>query len=99
MLGPIRKTYADRAVVIGDAAGFISPLSGEGLYYAISSGKFAAETMIDALEKEQYNKKKLSIYQSKWQNEWGFEIAFQKFFTKNFHHQVERFMKYVSLDE
>jgi geranylgeranyl reductase family protein len=99
MSGPIRKTYADRAIVVGDAAGFISPLSGEGLYYAISSGKFAAETVLDALAKEKYNEKNLSIYQSKWQKEWGFEIAFLRFFTKNFHNQVERFMKYASLDE
>ena len=99
MSGPIRKTYADRAIVVGDAAGFISPLSGEGLYYAISSGKFAAETMIDALNTEQYDGKKLSVYQQKWQKEWGLEIAFLKFFTRNLHNQVERFMKYASLDE
>ena len=97
--GPIRKTYAERAIVVGDAAGFISPLSGEGLYYAISSGKFAAETVIDALNKERYTEKNLCIYQSKWQNEWGFEIAFLKFFTRNLHNQAERLLKYVSLDE
>ena len=32
-------------VVIGDAAGVVAPASGEGIYYAMASGRFAAEAV------------------------------------------------------
>ena len=34
--------HADRAIVVGDAAGLTDSLTGEGIYYAIRSGKIAA---------------------------------------------------------
>ncbi|MEI6433491.1 MAG: geranylgeranyl reductase family protein [Bacteroidota bacterium] len=38
-----------RAIVAGDAAGLTDPLTGEGIYYAIRSGKLAAEACISYL--------------------------------------------------
>ena len=40
--GPIKNTCSKRIMLVGDAAGFVSPASGEGIYYAIESGKIAA---------------------------------------------------------
>jgi len=37
-----RKIVADRVILVGDAAGFADPLSGEGIRYAVASGKEAA---------------------------------------------------------
>ncbi len=39
-----------RVFLIGDAAGFINPINGEGIQYAIASGRWVAETIADALE-------------------------------------------------
>ncbi len=36
----------NRIILVGDAAGFVDPLTGEGIYYAIRSGKIAAEQII-----------------------------------------------------
>jgi geranylgeranyl reductase len=36
-------------VVVGDAAGAVAPSSGEGIYYAMSSGRFAAEAVTSYL--------------------------------------------------
>ena len=36
---PIEKTYAERTLVIGDAAGLVKPLTGGGIYYSQLSGK------------------------------------------------------------
>jgi flavin-dependent dehydrogenase len=33
------------ALLVGDAGAFVSPLEGEGIYYALHSGKVAAETI------------------------------------------------------
>ena len=61
--GVIEKSlYGDNIMIIGDAAGFVSPISGEGIHPSIVSGQAAAETAINALESEDYSKKQLKAY-------------------------------------
>ncbi|MCC7072050.1 MAG: NAD(P)/FAD-dependent oxidoreductase [Deltaproteobacteria bacterium] len=43
-----RHLVWDRCLLLGDAAGFINPLTGEGIEFALESGKLAAETLVDA---------------------------------------------------
>jgi geranylgeranyl reductase family protein len=43
--GKWRPTVADGLLLVGDAAGFADPLTGEGLYYAFSSANIAGETI------------------------------------------------------
>jgi geranylgeranyl reductase len=50
-LRPLRKWDNDRDVVLaGDAAGVVAPASGEGIYYAMISGRFAADAVELLLE-------------------------------------------------
>lgn len=45
-LRPLRRWDDGRAVVLaGDAAGVVAPASGEGIYYAMAGGRFAAEAV------------------------------------------------------
>lgn len=46
----VRRVSGDRALLVGDAAGFIHPITGDGIDYALESGKFAAETTLAAFE-------------------------------------------------
>ena len=39
---------------VGDAAGFVDPITGEGLYYALRSGELAAEGLIAGTGEQQY---------------------------------------------
>jgi geranylgeranyl reductase family protein len=63
------RLYDDNLFVIGDAAGFVDPLSGKGIIYSILSGNIAASVIKKhfnekdrvILEKE-YNKKLNSIF-------------------------------------
>ena len=50
-LGPIERTYGDRLLVIGDAAGLVKPTTGGGIYYSIVSGSLAAEVAGDGLRR------------------------------------------------
>ena len=73
---PLEKTYADRVVLIGDAGGFINPLSGEGIYYAMTTGKIAGDVITEALEAEETNEQFLSRYQTIWKKGIGKDIDF-----------------------
>lgn len=39
-----------RVLLVGDAAGLVEPLFGEGIYYALRSGELAAQAVLGALE-------------------------------------------------
>ena len=58
----ISKPYCDRVMVIGDACGTADPILYEGIYQARLSGKLAAEVIIQALEKEEFNESVLMRY-------------------------------------
>lgn len=50
-LKPLKRWDNGRDVVlVGDAAGAVAPSSGEGIYYAMSCGRFAAESVAEFLE-------------------------------------------------
>lgn len=59
-----RSLYDDNLMLIGDAGGFVSPISGEGIRTAVISGKIAAETAIRALQNEDYSKISLKTYKT-----------------------------------
>jgi flavin-dependent dehydrogenase len=48
-LGAIDRTYADRLLAIGDAAGLVKPTTGGGIHYSIVSASIAADVALDAL--------------------------------------------------
>jgi flavin-dependent dehydrogenase len=49
----IRNTCSKRVMLVGDAAGYVAPVTGEGIIYAIESGKIAAEVAGEEAPKEQ----------------------------------------------
>ncbi len=46
---PRKKFVQDNAMLIGDAAGLVTPSNGEGIFFAMKSGKMAAETLAEHL--------------------------------------------------
>ncbi len=98
-VGNIKKTYADRIVIVGDAAGFVSPLTGEGIYYAMDSGKIASEIISKALEKEDFGAQSLKSYQNIWRKRWGKDLEALRFFHRMLMKWPEKFVKYGSRDE
>lgn len=47
----IKKNTGDGWLLVGDAASLVDPFSGEGVGNALSSGKYAAQAIISAIEK------------------------------------------------
>lgn len=71
---PLKKTYSNRVLLIGDAGGFINPTSGEGIYYAMASAEIAAETIGESLNCKDTSEKFLLNYQKKWKKDFGKEL-------------------------
>ena len=73
-LKPIPRTYANRTLVAGDAAGFAKPTTGGGIFYALLSGQIAAETAAAALDQGDLSARRLKAYESKWKDVFGKEL-------------------------
>ncbi|CAI8215348.1 MAG: Putative thiazole biosynthetic enzyme [Methanobacteriota archaeon] len=67
--GPRNNTIDDGLIMIGDAAGFTSPLFEGGSHLAMKSGKYAAEIAKKTIEKGKYSKIDLKEYERLWKSE------------------------------
>lgn len=91
-LGHVERSYADRVLLAGDAAGMAKPLSGGGLYTGMTAGRLAALTFIEAFQKDDLSALGLSAYERRWKEEFGRELhnsfrvrkAFVKMTDKDF---------------
>jgi geranylgeranyl reductase family protein len=73
-LGPVRQTYADRVVAVGDAAGLVKPTTGGGIYYGLVSGAVAAGVLDDGLRRNRLAATHLRRYETRWRRRLGQEI-------------------------
>jgi geranylgeranyl reductase family protein len=73
-LGHIPRTYADRLLVAGDAAGMAKPISGGGLFTGMTAGRLAAETFREAFASGDLSAKGLSGYEERWKAVYGKEL-------------------------
>ena len=71
---PLSRTYAERTLALGDAAGFAKPTTGGGIYYAMLSGAIAADVVADALKSGDFSEDALSAYEDRWKAEFGSEL-------------------------
>jgi len=70
-LGGVKKSWMDHGIVIGDAAGLIDPMTGEGIHHAMDSGKIAAVTLLEAIEKGNYSEEAMQVYHNRWMHAFG----------------------------
>jgi len=61
----VPKIYDNGVMIVGDGASLVNNLHWEGTNLAMMSGKFAGETAIIAIEKNDFTKKTLSLYKKK----------------------------------
>ncbi len=67
--GPREFTCGDGFMLIGDAAGFTSPLFEGGSHLALKSGQFAATVAAKAIEEDDLSKNRLEEYEKLWKDE------------------------------
>src|SRR2546428_1446887 len=65
--GPLSRTYSDRVMAVGDAAGMVMPTNGGGIQTALVTGRLAGEAAVQYFE----NQTPLSSYEEAWKDQLG----------------------------
>jgi geranylgeranyl reductase family protein len=65
-LRPLRRTYQDRVLVVGDAAGQVKPTTGGGIYYSLLASEIASQVLAEALAANDLSAARLNLYQRRW---------------------------------
>jgi len=73
-LGGVERSYARQFLAVGDAAGQIDPLTGEGIHTAMIAGRIAARTLRDMLLRGDLSEGACAAYQEGWQAAFGREF-------------------------
>jgi digeranylgeranylglycerophospholipid reductase len=76
-LAPIERTYTDRVLAVGDAAGLVKATTGGGIYYSLLRGAIAADVLTDGLTRDRLGARALGSYERTWQAKCASEFAAQ----------------------
>lgn len=76
-LGSVRRSYADRVVAVGDAAGLVKPTTGGGIYYSVVSGEIAADVLGTQLACDDLSAGALKEYERRWRGRFQSEFSAQ----------------------
>lgn len=103
---PLPRTYGNRLVVVGDAAGQVKPTTGGGIYFGLLCADIAANNLHRALESDDLSAKSLASYERGWKKKLGQELRIgywaRKFYGRLSDRQIDRIfdiMESTNIDE
>jgi flavin-dependent dehydrogenase len=73
--GPLTPSYHDGLLIVGDAASQVKPTTGGGIVMGLNCAKIAGEVAYEALKQGDTSAAFLSVYQKRWQEKIGFDMA------------------------
>lgn len=73
-LSPVQRSYGDRVLAVGDAAGIVKPTTGGGIYYGLLSGSLAASALDSCLRADRLSASALASYERDWRKRLGPDI-------------------------
>jgi geranylgeranyl reductase family protein len=84
LVHPRARLTKGRVALLGDAAGLVDPLSGDGIYEAFLSGKLASAATLDLLagqaqDLEEYERELRRALSSQLAAAWGAKVALDRF--------------------
>jgi len=93
-LKPLPRTYGERLVVVGDAAGQVKPTTGGGIYYGLLCAGIAADTLHQALHQSDLSARSLAHYERGWKRKLKRELEIdyyaRKFYERLSDRQIDR---------
>jgi menaquinone-9 beta-reductase len=72
---PDSDITCNRLLLVGEAAGLINPLSGDGIQYALLSARWASETLADCFQNDDFSQAALRPYRERVNSEVGYDFA------------------------
>ena len=101
-LAPVPRTWTDRVLAVGDAAGLVKPTTGGGIYYGLLTGHLAAEVLTGALRDDRLTGRCLKEYERRWRARLGPEIraglAFRAVASRLADGAIDRLMELARVD-
>ena len=98
-LKPLGRTYGEGLIVVGDAAGQVKPTSGGGIYYGLLCADIAADTLHQALQRDDLSAKSLAKYEREWRRKLGRELKIgywaRKLFERLSDNQIDRIFNII----
>jgi geranylgeranyl reductase family protein len=83
--GISRPTVNDRVLLAGDAAGYVDPFTGEGIRYAIASGRLAAATAASLISRGlKPTRLNLGVYERNCYQQFGSDLKASLFIARMF---------------
>lgn len=70
----LKTSFDDHLLIIGDAAGHIDPLTGEGIHTAMMGGKVCAETILEMREAGDFSAESCGVYRDRWMEAFGHDF-------------------------
>ncbi len=89
-LKPLARTYYNRRLVVGTAAGQVKPTTGGGIYYGLLCADIAANTLHQALNNNDLSARGLANYEREWKKKLGQELKMGYRIRKFYEHLNDR---------
>jgi geranylgeranyl reductase family protein len=74
-MGTLARSYGDRVLVIGDAAGQVKPTTGGGIYFGHLGTQIAVQVLNEALQSDDLSAERLARYHRLWKMKMGKELS------------------------
>ncbi len=74
-IGVRPRTFGNRVLLVGDAAGFAKPTSGGGIYTGVRSARLAAEVAAECCSSGKFDDAALGQYEQRWKQDFGSELS------------------------
>jgi menaquinone-9 beta-reductase len=75
IFNPALRCAGDRLLLTGDAGGLVNALNGEGIQYALLSGRWASDTIKQAIDSNDFSKIVLEGFSRRVDREIGYDLA------------------------
>ena len=93
-LKPLPRTFGERLLVVGDAAGQVKPTTGGGIYYGLLCADIAAKSLDRALKSDNLSARSLANYEREWKRKLGRELRIgyyaRKFYERLSDGQIDK---------
>ena len=100
---PLRQSYAERVLVIGEAAGQVKATTGGGIYYGLLAARLAAETISLAFARGCFAATILQGYERAWRallaDELALGLSFRKLYGWIGDRQMDGILHYIARNE